>query len=120
MGGCRAGSLKTKKLPAKFSRPFIRDREYLIGSFAWGRPSLDAVSWPEGLGICKAGSVPTLRQQRKPMKNNGLKAIGRIGQVRPVDRILTIRNPSPHSFCALHKKCAAPDQPISAVFWLAI
>ncbi|XIK09095.1 hypothetical protein ACG873_22895 [Mesorhizobium sp. AaZ16] len=111
---------KTKKLPAKFSRPFIRDREYLIGSFAWGARHWTPVSWPEGPAIGKAGSVPTLRQQEKSIRNNHLTAPVRIGQVLPLDRILIIPNPSSHSFCAVHKKCAVPDQPISSVFWLAI
>jgi hypothetical protein len=37
---------KTKKLPAKIARPYIRGRGHLIGSFAWERPPLDAICWP--------------------------------------------------------------------------
>jgi hypothetical protein len=64
--------VETKKLPARLSPPYIRECDFLIGSFAWGARHWTPISWPEGSAISKAGTVPIFGHLEKHYVNNSL------------------------------------------------
>jgi hypothetical protein len=64
---------KTEKLPARLSPPYIRECDFLIGSFAWGARHWTPISWPEGFAISKAGTVPIFGSLKICRVNNNLR-----------------------------------------------